>query len=265
MPARPGSERDLAAAAARLGYRFRRRALLGEALTHASAAGPARPDNQRMEFLGDRVLGLVIAGALIEAYPDEAEGGLAPRLNALVRRETLADVAREIGLGQHLVLGRSENLSGGRRKTAILADAMEAVIAALYLDGGLPAAEAFIRRHWAARLHAAETAATDAKSALQAWAQARGLGLPRYAERRRTGPDHAPRFEVEVSVDGPDGETLTAEGAAAGKRQAERAAAAALLDRLEREASAAGGGSPAASDAARGTPAADGMAGSGGR
>ncbi|MEL6311561.1 MAG: S8 family serine peptidase, partial [Pseudomonadota bacterium] len=123
-----------------------------------SAAGNARPDNQRLEFLGDRVLGLVIAEALMASRPDEAEGTLAPRLNALVRRETLAEVALEIGLGAHLVLGRSENVSGGRRKNAILADATEAVIAAIYLDGGLEAARGFIMRHWEGRIAASNAA-----------------------------------------------------------------------------------------------------------
>ncbi|MEL6267298.1 MAG: ribonuclease III domain-containing protein, partial [Pseudomonadota bacterium] len=136
MRARPGSARDVEAAARRIGHRFAVPERLAEALTHASAAGSARPDNQRLEFLGDRVLGLVVAEALMAAFPEEAEGTLAPRLNELVRRETLADIAVELGLGEHLVLGRSESLSGGRRKKAILADAMEAVIAAVYLDGG---------------------------------------------------------------------------------------------------------------------------------
>ena len=128
-----------------LGHRFAEPALLEQAVTHPSATSPARPDNQRLEFLGDRVLGLIVAEALLAAYPDEAEGALAPRFNALVRRETLAEIAAEIGLGEFLRLGRSEVTGGGRKKKAILADAMEAVIAALFLDGGMAAAQAFIR------------------------------------------------------------------------------------------------------------------------
>ncbi|MEM8598071.1 MAG: ribonuclease III [Pseudomonadota bacterium] len=214
-----------------LGHRFASPGLLAEALTHPSAAGPARPDNQRLEFLGDRVLGLLIAEALMSALPEEAEGTLAPRLNALVRRETLAEIAGEIGLGAHLVLGRSENISGGRRKKAILADAMEAVIAAIYLDGGLEPARAFVRRHWLDRLTAAEEAPIDAKTRLQEWAQARGMTPPAYALLSRHGPDHNPEFTVSVTLQ--DGQT--AEGRARTKKVAEQAAAGSLLDRLGAE------------------------------
>ncbi|MEM9783702.1 MAG: ribonuclease III [Pseudomonadota bacterium] len=233
MRVRPGSSRDLEACASKLGHQFAEPELLASALTHASAAGTARPDNQRLEFLGDRVLGLVIAEALMQRFPDEAEGDLAPRLNALVRRETLAEVAQTIDLGDHLVLGRSESLSGGRRKKAILADAMEAVIAAVYFDAGLDTARRLILAHWSPILDraAASDAPTDAKSALQAWAQARGLGLPVYDEVARQGPDHAPRFTMAVRLE--DGAEAT--GEAPGKRQAEQAAAALLLARLTAE------------------------------
>jgi len=208
-----------------LGHRFADPDLLDRALTHPSVASSARPDNQRLEFLGDRVLGLVIAEALLEAYPGEAEGGLAPRLNALVRRETLAEIAAEIELGRHLRLGRSENVSGGRRKAAILADAMEAVIAALYLDGGMDTARTFIRRHWADRITAADEAPTDAKTALQEWAQGHGLAPPAYAEIARSGPDHAPIFTIRATLE----TGAAATGEASSKKQAEQAAAAALL------------------------------------
>ncbi|MEM7498930.1 MAG: ribonuclease III [Pseudomonadota bacterium] len=211
-----------------LGHRFRRPGLLAEALTHPSAAGPSRPDNQRLEFLGDRVLGLVVAEALMEALPEEAEGTLAPRLNALVRRETLAEIAGELGLGAHLVLGRSENISGGRRKKAILADAMEAVIAAIYLDGGLEAARGFVRRHWLARLTAAEEAPIDAKTRLQEWAQGRGMAPPSYTLEAQEGPAHDPEFTVSATL--ADGQR--AEGRARAKKVAEQAAAEALLARL---------------------------------
>ncbi|HUF57162.1 MAG TPA: ribonuclease III [Thermohalobaculum sp.] len=214
--------------AQRLGHDFAEPALIEQALTHPSAASPARPDNQRLEFLGDRVLGLVIAGALLRAYPDESEGSLAPRFNALVRRETLAEVAEETGLGGHLRLGRSESLGGGRRKAAILADAMEALIAALYLDGGMEAAERFVLDRWRRRIEAPEAAPTDAKTRLQEWAQARGMAPPDYEEVRRSGPDHAPRFVVAATL--ASGETAT--GEARSKKQAEQAAAAALLGEL---------------------------------
>jgi ribonuclease-3 len=211
-----------------LGHRFGDATMLEQAVTHASATSPARPDNQRLEFLGDRVLGLIVAEALLEAYPGEAEGTLAPRFNALVQRETLAEIAVEIGLGEFLRLGRSEAISGGRKKKAILADAMEAVIAALFLDGGMAVARRFIMGRWQARLDAPDTAPMDAKTRLQEWAQGRGLATPVYAVTGRAGPDHAPRFSIEVKVE--TGET--ADGAATSKKQAEQHAAAALLARL---------------------------------
>ncbi len=212
-----------------LGHAFSDRAPLDEALTHPSASSPARPDNQRLEFLGDRVLGLVISEALLKKFPNAPEGQLAPRFNALVRRETLAAVAEDIDLGQHLRLGRSESLSGGRRKATLLADAMEAVIAALYLDGGLEVARKFIHRHWLARMDAAETLLTDAKTAAQEWAQARGYAPPEYRLIAREGPDHAPVFTVEAHL--ATGQAGT--GRAKSKKLAEQEAAAALLTELK--------------------------------
>ena len=214
--------------AAVLGHRFADPVLLETALTHPSATSPARPDNQRLEFLGDRVLGLVVAEALLAAYPGEAEGTLAPRFNALVRRETLAEIALEIGLGGFLRLGRSEATGGGRRKQAILADALEAVIAALLLDGGMAAARHFILARWQGRIEAPETAPMDAKTRLQEWAQGRAMAPPDYLVTGREGPDHAPRFTIEARLE--SGET--AAGRASTKKQAEQAAAAALLARL---------------------------------
>jgi ribonuclease-3 len=216
----------LAAAAVRLGHDFARPELLIEALTHPSVDG-AR-NNQRLEFLGDRVLGLVIAEALLAEDRTAAEGQLAPRLNALVRKETCAEVAMALDLGAALRLGRSEMLSGGRRKQALLGDAMEAAIAAVYLDGGLDAARALILRHWGTRIEAARTQAPDAKTALQEWAQARGQRPPSYVELAREGPDHAPVFRVEVRLD--DGQSATAR--AASKRAAQQRAAEALLARV---------------------------------
>jgi ribonuclease-3 len=220
---------DLRAFSGRIGHEFRDPELLLRAVTHASLSGPTRPDNQRLEFLGDRVLGLVMAEALLTADPDATEGRLAPRYNALVRKETCADVARAVGLGDVLKLGRSEMMSGGRRKDALLGDAMEAVIAAVYLDAGFEAAQAVVLRLWGARIGAVDADARDAKTALQEWAQARGLPPPVYTEEGREGPDHQPVFTVLVRLG--NGET---ERAAAGtKRQAEQAAAKALLERME--------------------------------
>ncbi|MAU53620.1 MAG: ribonuclease III [Roseovarius sp.] len=220
---------EMRAFEARLGHDFRRPALLVEALTHSSMSSPSRGDNQRLEFLGDRVLGLVMAEALLAQDRAAAEGQLAPRFNALVRKETCADVAREIDLGAVLKLGRSEMLSGGRRKLALLGDAMEAVIAAVYLDGGFAAAREVVLRLWGGRIAAVETDARDAKTALQEWAQARGLMPPDYVELARSGPDHAPVFTIAARL--ATGES--AEATAGSKRQAEQAAARALLDRLE--------------------------------
>lgn len=221
-------EKQLDALEITLGHRFERRDLLVEALTHASAAGRFEADNQRLEFLGDRVLGLVVAEALIERFPAETEGRLAPRLNALVRRETCAEVAAALGLGEHLRMARSEAMTGGRKKTALLADATEAVIAAVYLDGGLPAAKAAILRLWADRFDTQAEAPIDAKTALQEWAQGKGLPLPVYALIDRKGPDHAPHFIIEARLE--DGRARRGEGAA--KRGAEQAAAAALLEEV---------------------------------
>ena len=216
---------DRAALARLLGHDFRDPGLLEQALTHPSASTAARPDNQRLEFLGDRVLGLCIAEALLEAFPGSAEGELAPRFNALVRREMLAEIAAEIGLGTHIRLGRSEATSGGRRKAAILADATEAVIAALYLDGGIGAARGFIAAHWRDRLRGLSSAPTDAKTRAQEWAQARGLEPPAYILLDRSGPDHAPVFTVGAALE--TGETAT--GRAGSKKLAEQEAATALL------------------------------------
>lgn len=220
---------DISAFMTRLGHEFARPELLVRALTHSSLGSATRPDNQRLEFLGDRVLGLSMAEALFKADKSASEGQLAPRFNALVRKETCADVAREIDLGAVLKLGRSEMMSGGRRKEALLGDAMEAVIAAVYLDAGFEAARALVLRLWGKRIDAVEEDARDAKTALQEWAQARGLPPPRYETMGREGPDHAPVFRIAVTLE--SGETEQAKAGA--KRQAEQAAAKALLQRLE--------------------------------
>lgn len=221
--------RSMAEAAARIGRDFDDPSLLIEALTHPSMGGARH--NQRLEFLGDRVLGLVIAEALIAADPEAAEGELAPRLNALVRKETCAEMAQALDLGAALRLGRSEMLSGGRRKTALLGDAMEAVIAAVYRDAGLEAARGLILRLWGDRVAEARGQGLDAKTALQEWAQGRGLPAPTYADAGREGPDHAPVFTVEARL--ADGRSASA--AASSKRAAQQLAAGALLARLEGE------------------------------
>lgn len=214
----------------RLGYVFDDPALLARALTHSSLSSPTRGDNQRMEFLGDRVLGLVMAEAVLSADEDAKEGTLAPRFNALVRKETCADIARQIDLGAAMRLGKSEMSAGGRRRMALLGDAMEAVIAAVYVDGGFNAARDLVLRLWSARVESVEEDARDAKTALQEWAQARRMPPPSYTEVARTGPDHAPVFRVRAEIS--NGQHAEAEAKA--KRQAEQMAAKALLDRVER-------------------------------
>ncbi len=220
---------DLHALQTRLGHRFADPTLLRRALTHASMSGPEREDNQRLEFLGDRVLGLVMAEALLTQDRTASEGQLAPRFNALVRKETCADVARDLGLGDALKLGRSEQMSGGRRKLALLGDAMEAVIAAVYLDAGFGVAQEMILRLWRSRIESVEEDAKDPKTALQEWAQARKQEPPTYVQTARSGPDHAPVFTIEARLDSGD----TAQATAGSKRQAEQAAAKALLDKLD--------------------------------
>jgi ribonuclease-3 len=220
---------ELAAFSGRLGYDFTKPETLIRAVTHSSMMSPHRDDNQRLEFLGDRVLGLVMAEALLKADTNAPEGLLAPRYNALVRRETCADVARGIDLGAVLKLGRSEMKSGGRRKEALLADAMEAVIAAIYQDGGFDAARAAILRLWGLRINNVADDARDAKTALQEWAQARGEVPPEYVEIDRSGPDHQPIFTIEVRLASGPSEKATA----GSKRHAEQAAATALLKKVD--------------------------------
>lgn len=215
----------------RLGHSFEQPELISRALTHGSISSPTRPDNQRLEFLGDRVLGLVMAEALLAKDRTASEGVLAPRFNALVRKEACADVARQIDLGAVLKLGKSEMVSGGRRKEALLGDAMEAVIAAVYLDAGFEAARKVILTHWGGRIDLVEDDARDPKTALQEWVQARGQKPPTYEITKRDGPDHAPQFTIEVSLSSGQ----SAQAVAGSKRQAEQAAAKALLERLDNE------------------------------
>jgi ribonuclease-3 len=221
-----------------IGHEFAQPALLTEALTHPGAlpaqrrtgrrAGPPRRGYERLEFLGDRVLGLVVAEHLWREFAREPEGDLTRRLTHLVRREALARVALAMGLDRHMTLSRADALGGAAKNPAILADVCEAVIAAIYLDGGFEAAAAFIKRWWEPLLTEMDKPPRDPKTSLQEWAQARGLARPSYDLVETTGPDHAPRFTVAAKLDGFDAETATASS----KRVAEAGAAAALLARL---------------------------------
>lgn len=188
-----------------LGYSFKNSELLLRALTHSSAISPSRRTQQsyqRLEFLGDRVLGLIVADMLLEQLPSANEGELSRALNSLVRKETCAQVARNLNLGNHLRLGESEARSGGAEKEAILGDVCEAVIGAIFLDGGLEPATAFVLAQFGEDVDMKQARRADAKTSLQEWAQARGLEPPAYVETERSGPDHAPVFTISVQVRG---------------------------------------------------------------
>ena len=215
---------------ARIGYRFNDPALLEQALTHISALSGARnraASYQRLEFLGDHVLGLVVSDMLFRAFSKADEGEMSRRLADLVRKEACADVGRTLDLGAAIRLGASEAHAGGRNRTAILADVCEALIGAVFIDGGYPAAAALIERLWSERMRRPARPLRDSKTVLQEWAQARGLPTPAYREVERRGPDHDPEFRVTVEL--PD--LAPAEGLGRSKRAAEQAAAAAMLTR----------------------------------
>jgi ribonuclease-3 len=214
----------------RIGYRFRDNMILHEALTHASAAHGRKglANYERLEFLGDRVLGLAVAEHLYHAFPGAPEGDLARRYNSLVRKETCAEVAEEISLGSYLQLGESEAMAGGRRKSTILADSCEALLGAIYIDGGWDPVKRIICAFWGPRAMEIEAVPMDAKTALQEWVQGQGeTRLPRYVKVESTGPDHAPVFVYEVRVEGRE----PSRGTGASRRAAEQAAAAAMLVR----------------------------------
>ena len=214
----------------RIGYRFKDVALLDSALSHISALKGARNragSYQRLEFLGDHVLGVVISDMLFRAFPKADEGELSRRLADLVRKETCAEIARTIDLGAAIRLGSSEANAGGRTRPAILADVCEALIGAVYLDGGFAAAEALVGRLWEARMRTKAQPLRDPKTVLQEWAQARGLPTPAYREIARSGPDHDPEFRVAVQLP----KLPPAEGSGRSKRAAEQAAAAAMMAR----------------------------------
>lgn len=217
------------------GHRFSNSALLSEALTHRSAVHGRRPahrkgerrgvgSNERLEFVGDRVLGLLVAEWLIERFPEEQEGELGPRQAQLVSRGVLAAIAEQAGLSRMLDVGRNEAAAGVTSSANVLADAMEASLGALYMDGGLDVARRFVRSAWLPAMDAQLLPPKDAKTALQEWLMARGLALPIYTEHARSGPSHAPEFVIKASGGGAD-----ATGVANSKRVAERRAAASLL------------------------------------
>ncbi|HEX7967001.1 MAG TPA: ribonuclease III [Stellaceae bacterium] len=210
-----------------LGHKFERADLLAEALTHPSARSRrgTRRGYERLEFLGDRVLGLIVADLLWRRFPEEAEGALTRRHTGLVRREALTEVAKKIGLGEHIIVSAGEETAGARANPSVLADVCEAVIAALYLDGGLSAASRFVERWWEPKLARLGAPPRDPKTALQEWAQARGKALPAYRTVATEGPAHRRTFTVTVTV--PGLEPATASGSS--KRAAEAAAAAAAL------------------------------------
>ncbi|MCL2469476.1 MAG: ribonuclease III [Alphaproteobacteria bacterium] len=220
----PQSLEDLCA---KTDYHFRDLRLLRRAVTHRSFR--ASDSYEQLEFLGDRVLALVIAQWLLESYPDAAEGELAKRHVALVNSDALRDVGQGIDLQPHLLFSRADKVASSNKNLAALPDAMEALLGALYLDGGLPVAEAFIKKHWADLLHV-ETAPSESKTRLQEFAQKRGLPLPVYEVISQDGPSHAPAFTVRVSLQGFE----SCEGSAKSKREAEKKAAACLLEILDR-------------------------------
>jgi len=216
-----------------LGHRFSQPGLLTQALTHPSIDQGRRnrrrsADYERLEFLGDRVLGLVVADMLYHRYPNEPEGALARRFTALVRGETVAQVAESIGLGAHLAMARGDDEAGGRANPGILADACEAVIGALFADAGFEVAAAFVRGRWQGLMEETAAPPKDAKTALQEWAQGRGKKLPVYTTVGTEGPPHDPTFSVSVEVEGV--ETVVAKGAS--KRAAEQAAATQMLENV---------------------------------
>ncbi len=224
------SRRGGTALEGRIGYRFSDSTLLTCALTHISALkGPRNRAGsyQRLEFLGDHVLGLVISDMLFRSFPKADEGELSRRLADLVRKETCAEIAVSIELGAAIKLGSSEVNAGARKRPAILADVCEAVIGAVYLDGGYVAAAGLVERLWQERMRAKSQPLRDPKTVLQEWAQARGLPTPAYREVARSGPDHSPEFRVAVQLPN----FAAAEGSGRSKRAAEQAAAAAMLSR----------------------------------
>jgi ribonuclease III len=213
---------------ATLGHVFSNPSLLHQALVHSSMTNHHNASNERLEFLGDRVLGLVLARMLFNNFDNENEGELGYRFSALAQRNTLSRIAEDIGLADTLLVSKSELDHYGTTNPNILANALEAVIAALYLDGGLSAAENFIRNRWVPIMEEDLNPPKDPKTILQEWAQGKALPLPTYTEKNRSGPDHGPKFVFEVEVKG----HIRNLGKGQSKRSAQQAAALAALRQL---------------------------------
>lgn len=211
-----------------LGHRFAELDLLARALVHASVSEERGQSNERLEFLGDRVLGLVVAQALFLRYPNEAEGELARRFAGLTSRDALVRVAGSLSLDRFIQAQHGDKETAKRSQPSVAADTLEAVLGALYLDGGLKPAETFINKHWEALMEEDLSPPKDAKTTLQEWAQGLGLGLPQYEVVSREGPDHAPVFTLSVAIKGHGAKT----GQGGSRRAAEQAAADALLKKL---------------------------------
>ena len=227
---RPGARAATAALEARIGHKFADAALLTTAFTHVSALKASRKRGesyQRLEFLGDHVLGLIVSDMLYRAFPSADEGELSKRLADLVRKESCADVAKSLGLLDDIKLGAVGAGAGARLRKSVLGDICEAVIGAVYLDGGYDAAARFVERNWTERMHKPRRPLRDPKTVLQEWAQGKGLPTPVYREIERTGPHHDPQFRVGVELPG----LAPAEGIGGSKRAAEKAAASAMIER----------------------------------
>lgn len=217
----------------RLGYRFRNKALLQEALTHPSTGNTKNPDAinnyQRLEFLGDAVLGFVIAEALFKQFPQENEGALAKRQAVLVGGEMLANIAKKIGIEKEIIMSTGEENSGGRANNSNIENAMEAIIGAIYLDGGIAAVQKMVMRHWQEAVTAMETPPREAKTQLQEWMQAQGLPAPEYKIVKEEGPSHAPVFTIEVDIEG----FPCIRASATSKKKAEKKAATQVIGLIE--------------------------------
>jgi len=229
MPRTKGLEKSMLAERleAVTGHRFSDLELMRRAVTHSSMRSSRKGDYERLEFLGDRVLGLVVADMLMRAFPQAPEGELALRLNALVDGETCAEIAEETGLTELIVADIGLRALKGAKARNVRADVVEALAAAIYLDGGLEAVRPFIHRHWSERMNARADAPREPKTALQEWAVMRNGAVPIYAVEDRSGPDHDPVFKVTVAVSG----FAPATGTGKSKRKAEQAAATAMLRR----------------------------------
>jgi len=218
-----------------LGYHFKDSALLEEALTHPSISkqhDTGRLFNyERLEFLGDAVLGLVVAELLMERFPHEKEGHLAKRHSALVRGEALDEVARELSIGKYILMTEGEETTGGRTNSSNIENALEAVIGAIYRDSGLEEAGAFIRKHWMTMIEEMKEPPKDPKTALQEWAQGRSLPIPVYTVLSAVGPSHAPEFCIEVVVQG----IASVQGSGSTKKSAEKEAALKMLKTIEEQ------------------------------